>query len=350
MRLIDQRVWAGRKWLLFHVAICVAYSQGITDPGILADKHIIEAEGYAKNGEWTKSAEALSKVEKLESQLSGSLPVEYYLRLGSAYARAYSAKPDASASLEFGTKGTKYLTKYINATGREAPAYREALELLTKIEKLTNAWFDKTYRSAYGAAEEGSVAALIHYEGRDEFPSNYSLLHSACGSTRNKDVFDVLEWLHKRGAKPTADCLSIALSNWNMSAIHWLLHPAISKKYDLKVNNPNNLLTIIELTTVLVKDRPGLDRYISIEIYNHDYATISDWYTVLGLYRNAGGAMNGEVGGRSVWWNRFNTNEKHGTARHDTRINWVNNYLKTSKENYAARYYYSSRKWEVYSY
>ncbi len=92
---------------------------GMLPPEHEAERLLIQAEQYLLEGESARAESLLAKV----AELNTALPLRYYFFRGQTLA-------DLDAP-----KATEMLTHYVVAGGNQAPHYREALELITRLEQ-----------------------------------------------------------------------------------------------------------------------------------------------------------------------------------------------------------------------
>jgi hypothetical protein len=351
-----------------------AFPQGIQDPSIEADRLILQAEDYANEGRWKEAADTLAKVESLEEKLSGSLPVEFYFRVGSTYARAYSPKQGSSV-LDMARKARSYLTKYLNLAGRDGASYKEALSALGRIEKAENDYFDARYNpdqrsevmvSLGNAADAGNLVALAHFIDRYSPTATdlQYLFEITCDNYGTESVLSnarrSVYWLYGQNlAKPSGSTLGYAISSWNVDLIKWHLSPEIVAIANYDIKNPESraykaAFSIVTRAEVRVRDRAGLsyDLILEVETSNRDITTPGDWYEILKLYTQAGGVLDQKIDGTSIWWVGHNPSSttnaisaKRSRDSYQSRVDWVSQYFKTGTQRWSAHYSYSSKTW-----
>ncbi|GMV91132.1 MAG: hypothetical protein AMXMBFR82_09100 [Candidatus Hydrogenedentota bacterium] len=351
-----------------------AFAQGIQDPSIEADRLILQAEEYANEGRWKEAADTLAKVESLEEKLSGSLPVEFYFRVGSTYARAYSPS-EGSSALDMARKARSYLTKYLNLAGRDGASYKEALSALGRIEKAENDHFDAKYNpdqrsevmvSLGNAARAGDLVALAHFIDRYSPTADdlQYLFNITCDTDGTESVLSnarrSVYWLYGQNlAKPSDFTLYQAVNSWNPDLIKWHLSPEIVAIANYDIKNPESwaykaAYDIVTRAEVRVRDRAGLSYDLILEVETSDWekTTPGDWYEILKLYSQAGGVLDQKIDGTSIWWVGHNPSSttnaisaKRSRDSYQSRVDWVSQYFKTGTQRWSAHYSYGSKTW-----
>lgn len=110
-----------RRPLGVLAVLCMA-SQPVwaLSPDIEADRLLMATENYLAQGDYSRAAQALERMEQLQTKL----PADYYFHKGSL-AWQFRNHDEARKALE----------EYVRQTGREGDHYRQALQLLTQIEE-----------------------------------------------------------------------------------------------------------------------------------------------------------------------------------------------------------------------
>lgn len=122
-----------RRHLGVLAVLCIAGQPvGALSPEIEADRLLMATENYLSSGDYSRAAQALEQMERLQIKL----PVEYYFHKGRL---AWQARDHDQA------QGA--LEEYVRQTGRDGEHYRQVLQLLTQIEE------SGTAASAQGAGE-----------------------------------------------------------------------------------------------------------------------------------------------------------------------------------------------------
>lgn len=133
-----QREW--RRHLGAVALLCLA-GQPVwaLSPDIEADRLLMATENYLSSGDYSRAAQALEQMEKLQIKL----PADYYLHKGRL---AWQSRnhDEARGALE----------EYVRQTGRDGEHYRQALQLLTQIEE----------SGAAEASAAGSGEAAIQWQ------------------------------------------------------------------------------------------------------------------------------------------------------------------------------------------
>ena len=120
-------------WLLLPAVVAALQ----LPPDMQADRYLVRAQRQIEEQDFAGAKQSMEQILELQSQHGLEIPEEFFYRYAEVLDR-----------LELHDEAIEYATKYLTRAGRDGEHYREALELLDKVEQ------------AKAAAEAAAEAAM----------------------------------------------------------------------------------------------------------------------------------------------------------------------------------------------